>query len=502
MNKLFTQVLHRLRKSVAIVSCLSASFLTIGVEDAAAQGCYAFRLASNGKYLTNTNGLRVQPANNQANQIFRLEPAGEYVRITPNGTQYAGQDALTRRWDDAVVASFLYSGSDGQLWKQKSIASPAGSYGFIQKNSDKGFGSTLNWGDGDPNAASDINMVPAGDVDIYGGNKWFLEPKTCPLSAGVCDFNITLNASTTTPNVNANFTLTANCSGGGCSGVTYEWAAQGMETSIYGSPQVVSMPNPGIVDYTVIATKNGCGTRSAHVRVYVQSGNNTPNFSQCIESENSNGNGTITQDPNASNGSTRGDEFNYNRYVDYVVNNVPSAGSYNVKFRYYAPSESNITVSVASSGFSQTRQIPRSNSWNIVWREENLSVNLSAGTNTIRIQGVGGGSVRQDNICVTNGAGGRMGVTEAVLENETGRELQVYPNPSKGEFEVAFYLEKGEPADLTVTSIAGKTVQKRGVIGKGLHHESFDLTGQPAGMYLFNVIKHNQIEVKKILINN
>jgi hypothetical protein len=184
------------------------------------------------------------------------------------------------------------------------------------------------------------------------------------------------------------------------------------------------------------------------------------------------------------------------------VSNVPSAGTYKLKLRYYASASPSINVSVAASGFSQTLQIPATNSWNIVWREETINVNLSAGNNTIRIQGVGGGSCRQDKICVTDpNSTARMGVNETLSQNESKSELQVFPNPSKGEFEVEFYLEKGEPADLTVTSIAGQTLQKRNVVGKGIHREKFDIGNNPPGMYLFNVIKRDKVEVKKILVN-
>lgn len=501
MEKSLPNFLRALRKPAATL-CLSAGLLALNADTVSAQ-CYALRLASNNMYLTaESTSLRVKAANNQPSQIFRFENVGQYKRITPHNSIYQGANALTRRWDNAVLPLFLYRGVDEQLWEQKNTGN--GTVGFIQKGSNMGFGSTYNWGNGDPSAWSDINMVPAGDLDIYGANKWFLEDRTCPASSGTCDFNITLTTSNLNPQLNVPFTLTATCVGSGCSGVAYEWAAQGQESGIYGNPQTVEPPYTGVIDYTVIASKDAssCTYKSAHLRLNIQDGVTNPAFSQCIESENSNGNGSVTSDPNASNGSTRGDEFNYNKYVDYEVINVPVAGLYKVKLRYYASSQPSINVSVAVSGFSQTLQIPASNSWNIVWREETINVNLNAGTNTIRIQGVGGGSCRQDRICVTDpNSTARIGAGELAFQNESKQELQVFPNPSKGEFEVEFYLEKGEPADLTVTSIAGQTLQKRSVVGNGIHREKFNVANGAPGMYLFNVIKRDNIEVKKILIN-
>ncbi|MGN7886287.1 T9SS type A sorting domain-containing protein [Dyadobacter endophyticus] len=371
MGKLIPNLLERLCRPAVLTMSLMGGFLASIPENVSAQGCYALRLAANNKYLTDTGPLRMQAANNQDNQVFKLEPVGDYVRITLQGGSGAGYHTFTRRSNNAVDANFLYRGADEQLWKKKWIENNGTDnlYGFVQKNTTEGFGSTYNWGDGDPNSWSDINMVPESDLNIYGANKWILVPKTCPLSSGTCDFNVTLASSNLSPQSNTNFTLTAACTGSGCSSVSYRWAAQGSESGIYGNPMTLNIATPGPIDYTVIAAKTGCMTRTAHVRVNIQA------------------------------------------------------------------------------------------------------------------------------------SGGRTGVSEPLAQNETSRELRVFPNPGKGEFEVDFYLEKGEPADITVTSVAGETIQKKSVVGKGLHREKFDLSSKTPGMYLFNVIKRNQIEVKKILVN-
>jgi hypothetical protein len=133
---------------------------------------------------------------------------------------------------------------------------------------------------------------------------------------------------------------------------------------------------------------------------------NPPNppvsFSQCVESESSNGNGPVTDDFNASGGYTRGAENNNNHYVDYNINGVPSSGTYSVTLRYYSSSAPTISVQV-SGGSSQTVSLANSGSWNIAWTTQTFSVNLNQGANTIRIQGTGGGSCRQDKICVSGG---------------------------------------------------------------------------------------------------
>lgn len=125
--------------------------------------------------------------------------------------------------------------------------------------------------------------------------------------------------------------------------------------------------------------------------------------SQCLEAESMSGaNGPVTSDPNASNGQTRGAENQYNHFVDYTVN-VPSAGLYQVTLRYYSSMAPVVSVTV-NGGNAQTISLPNSGSWNIAYTEYTFSVNLNAGASTLKIAGSGGGSCRQDKICVTGEA--------------------------------------------------------------------------------------------------
>lgn len=126
-------------------------------------------------------------------------------------------------------------------------------------------------------------------------------------------------------------------------------------------------------------------------------------FSQCLEAElMSSANGPVTMDPNASNGQTRGAENQYNHFVDYTVN-VPSAGLYQVTLRYYSSSAPVVSVTV-NGGNAQSISLPNSGSWNIAYTDYTFAVNLNAGASTLKIAGTGGGSCRQDKICVTGEA--------------------------------------------------------------------------------------------------
>ena len=195
-----------------------------------------------------------------------------------------------------------------------------------------------------------------------------------------------LSASPSTIASGSSSTLSAS----GCSGGTITWSnGLGTGTSKSVSPTATTT-------YTATCSIGGftSGNGSVTVTVTPPSGGA---FSQCLESESSSGNGSITTDPNASNGSTRGLESSYNHYVDYAITGVPSAGTYTVTLRYYSSSAPTVGVQV-NGGTSQSVSLANSGSWNIVWTTQSFNVTLASGSNTIRIQGTGGGSCRQDSM--------------------------------------------------------------------------------------------------------
>jgi hypothetical protein len=451
-----------------------------------------------------------------------------------------------------------------------------------------------NWGNGSPGApaVSDINMVPSGDISVFGANKWIFEEKTCPVQSSSCDYYVMVSSTDYTPNINQSFTLTAACYGPGCSGVNYKWAPELVENGVTGTAFTTSIPTAKSVSYWMITDKPGCSTRYGGQSITtlatttpgcnydinltaanyspvvgsevllsanctgpdcgvfnyvwspmsdgVGSPSNTFNviagyasgnvgyqpmgvsvgkagcptqgrsvivnvlpymgtFNACVEAESSDGNGAITSDPNASNGNTRGLENNNNHYVTYRVQNVPDDGRYKVTLRYYSSSAPSVSVQL-DGNLPETINLPTSGSWNIAYREESFYLNMRAGPSTIKIQGVGGGSCRQDRICVTPAPlGGRMGIPEEVIA-VAEEQLNISPNPSNGDFTVDFFLAKDKDGNLIVSDTQGKVLQKRVIKGQGKHQEKVNIGNSPSGTYLIRVVREDGQEVKRALV--
>ncbi|WP_291036502.1 M4 family metallopeptidase [Dyadobacter sp. 50-39] len=161
-----------------------------------------------------------------------------------------------------------------------------------------------------------------------------------------CNFNVSASNSNGNPSPGQGLQLLYSCSGGDCGGVSYAWSGNRVNGS--SSPLNINAPGAtGSYTYTVTATRNGCGPKTASTSINVSNGGG---MNACIEAETSNGNGPVSSDPNASNGQTRGAENNSNHYVDYVVTGVPSSGVYAVKLRYYSSSAPVVSVSVNGGG--------------------------------------------------------------------------------------------------------------------------------------------------------
>ena len=311
-----------------------------------------------------------------------------------------------------------------------------------------------------------------------------------------CDFQISPYVPNVTTSCSQPTYAFVNCSGPDCPSVTYQWTGSGLNLS----GRIINFDAPstnGVYTYTVTASKNACAPKTASVTVTVNNCQTSGEpFTACVEAEHSTGSGPVTDDPNASNGQTRGDQSNV-----YGVNDVPDSGIYKVKLRYYAAENAVVRIDVNTVPFIAAAELPASNSWNIVWREETFDIPLTAGNNYIRFQGVSGASCRHDRICVLGmSQNARMAAPEFVQPQSDTPLLQAFPNPAPGEFKAIFHLKTGETGAVQVTDVQGKVWHTRNVSGKGTHEERINLGNAPAGIYLLQVKKPDSVETKKILL--
>lgn len=324
-----------------------------------------------------------------------------------------------------------------------------------------------------------------------------------------CNFSITANASKTTASCNESIQLTTSCQGNDCNQITYNWSGNGLNANS-NNAQVTHNAN-GAYTYTVIATKNGCSSIEKTVTVNVSGcGDNNPEqpvaYSACIEAENSGGNGSISDDPNASAGKTRGTPGTPSHYVDYQINNIPVSGQYRVTLRY--SSESNSQVKATVNGSETMVSLAATHSWNIVFNEKSFNVTLNAGSNTLKIEGIGSHSTRQDKICVestSQNGSARMIAEELEISHESNslqlQELVLSPNPAVSYVNAEYYLNEGEIATLSINDMLGQIIHTQEVSGSGARQqETVRFSGQKPGLYLIRLRSDRQNQVKKLIL--
>lgn len=92
---------------------------------------------------------------------------------------------------------------------------------------------------------------------------------------------------------------------------------------------------------------------------------------------------------------------------------------------------------------------------------------------------------------------------DVVIQAAASDNLWIYPNPSAGTFQVRYYNQSGEAADMIVYNAAGQPIMKKQVTtGIAYSRTDFDLSGFAQGVYLVRVIRSGGRELasKRVIV--
>lgn len=92
---------------------------------------------------------------------------------------------------------------------------------------------------------------------------------------------------------------------------------------------------------------------------------------------------------------------------------------------------------------------------------------------------------------------------ELVIQASASDNLWIYPNPSSGTFQVRYYNQSGEAAEMIVYNAAGQPIMKKQVTtGIAYSRTDFDLSGYTSGVYLVRVIRSGGRELasKRVIV--
>ncbi len=94
-----------------------------------------------------------------------------------------------------------------------------------------------------------------------------------------------------------------------------------------------------------------------------------------------------------------------------------------------------------------------------------------------------------------------VGVEMPVVQNLAIERLNVFPNPSQGEFNLKFFLPNNAPTNIRIFNSNGQLIYSNNLGNfEGDFMERFDLTDNPAGTYYLMVQQNDLSITKKVII--
>ena len=93
-------------------------------------------------------------------------------------------------------------------------------------------------------------------------------------------------------------------------------------------------------------------------------------------------------------------------------------------------------------------------------------------------------------------------ITDINENEEFDNKVNVYPNPSEGNFSISFELKRSEEVSISIVDILGKEVESisRKSLEKGIHKREMNLNSMNSGIYFMSIKIGNENHLKKVVI--
>lgn len=230
--------------------------------------------------------------------------------------------------------------------------------------------------------------------------------------------------------------------------------------------------------------------------------------------------GVISSNSSAANGRVINLSNSAGNGISWSVN-ASAAGSYNLNWRYINSSSGNaFTMKLIVNGATVNSALSFPKTANsTTFSNTTASVNLTGGTNTIRIETtVSSASADIDWLEITGispVAGNCAGASSALqissisdvekleADDIDASHIDVYPNPAKGSLNISVYSAVNEKVNIILNSADGKVVRESGKISsvKGNIRYTMNVTNIKAGSYYLVLIHEKGMkETKRVTI--
>ena len=98
-----------------------------------------------------------------------------------------------------------------------------------------------------------------------------------------------------------------------------------------------------------------------------------------------------------------------------------------------------------------------------------------------------------------NCPGAPAAAARVIMGSAALAQVRALPNPSKGSFDLQFNSEPGKNAQVYIINSNGSIIEKR-ELNSGAQTVSFDLNGQPNGLYFVRIVTEAGEQIKKVVL--
>ncbi|EJL61240.1 InlB B-repeat-containing protein [Flavobacterium sp. CF136] len=443
--------------------------------------------------------------------------AGGSIARSPNATSYAAGTVVTLTATPASGYTFT-SWSNGATTASTTVTMNANT--TITANFTAATASYTLTTTASPTAGGSISRSP--NATSYAAGTVVTLTATPASGYTFTSWSNGATTASTTVTMNANTTITANFTAATTSYTLTTTASPTAGGSISRSPNATSYASGTVVTltatpasgYTFASWSNGATTASTTVTMNanttitatfnpVTSGNTTLRIDDnaIIASGYCGADGSIQ---NSYTGADGGYYINLSnsaaKGIDYSVN-VPSAGTYTIKFRYANGSSSSATVAkvvvngttaIASLGF------PKTASWTTWATTTDATITLVSGINRIRLETtVSSEFANIDWLEITGNSptaascssSGKSTLSNAAIaETISVSEAVVSPNPAVNTIKLIVTTTEAKEASITLSNINGQILlSKKQVLESGQNVIAVNESAIAAGLYILTV---------------
>jgi hypothetical protein len=389
--------------------------------------------------------------------------AGNYTLNLRIATPYTGSQFSIKNSSGTVLASVNVPITGGfQSWQTKTVPlSLAAGTQTIRLQSTSGAGWNINW------------------LEIAGGSSANQSPSA---NAGA-DQNITLPINT--------ITLTGTGTDKDGSIVSYSWSKVSGGAAVIGSLNTATTTISGLSEgsylFRLTVSDNNGASASDDVMINVAAAV-APGNTTHIEAEKwTTMYGVMTENCSDAGGTQDVGWIDMNDWLEYTIN-VPAAGAYALNLRLATPNTgAQFQIKNSAGTVLNTVAVPITGGWQL-WQTVTKTINLVAGTQTIRLQSTSaaGWNINWLDIIGSAMSMARQAHASPLQEITPATAMQLYPNPLVSQATIHISNANTGPVKLCMYNMNGALVQQMEVQKSGTSLSiNFPVHQLSRGTYIF-----------------